>query len=145
MTAIVFSPDGSLVATASVDQTVFYFSYAGGNLAPIGFITLPHVITTMAFSADSSVLLIGCGSGVHFVSRPNVDSLDTTITWKVELKTKIFNFPAPPKPVVMVSEEEKKDKKDDDLVVPEEEAPQQPPNVVTVLPMADGMWVFFSS
>jgi WD40 repeat protein len=142
VTAIAFSPDASLVATAGADQTVFYFSYAGGVLAPIGFITLPHAITTMAFSHDSSLLLLGCGTDVHFVSRPNVDALDTSITWKIELKTKVFHFPAPPKPVVIVADEEKKDKKDDDLIVPEEAAPLQPPNVVTVLPMADGMGAF---
>ena len=58
--ALALSPDLQTLATVSADQTAFLFHMAGpAQLEPIGMVDLQQVPTCLAWSPNSSRLLIG--------------------------------------------------------------------------------------
>ena len=58
--ALALSPDLQTLATLSADQTAFLFHMAGpAQLEPIGLVDLQQVPTCLAWSPNSSRLLIG--------------------------------------------------------------------------------------
>lgn len=79
--AVVFSPDGTLVASASDDATVKLWSTNGTLLRTIG--THPYQATALAFSPDGDKLAAGVYSGGYqSVSSQPIGGRGRVLTWQ---------------------------------------------------------------
>jgi WD40 repeat protein len=95
ITHVCYSPDGGQLATVGTDQTVFFFDCAPRQAyQPIGFIQLPSMPRSVCWSADSGQLLIAVSSEVLLVTRPQMSQVDTSTTFLITLRTRVFSFPA---------------------------------------------------
>uniref|UniRef100_A0A3B3BSQ8 Cilia and flagella associated protein 44 n=1 Tax=Oryzias melastigma TaxID=30732 RepID=A0A3B3BSQ8_ORYME len=99
VTAVAVEPNGHILATASEDQTVFFFT-VGEACHPLGFIRVPGPVQALEWSPDSHLpqngrrLLILCGSGhVVEVQSPDVEAERSSESFHLpELPRRSFCF-----------------------------------------------------
>ncbi|KAJ9527700.1 hypothetical protein QJQ45_025974 [Haematococcus lacustris] len=109
VTALAVSPDGSRLATAGEDGTVFFFSTTAPNtLSPDCYtqasrlILLHGVATCAQWSGDGRRLLLGTtASTVVELSAPQPGAVDTRRTFETDLPRRVHRFKLPP-PRIMV-------------------------------------------
>ncbi|XP_063072845.1 cilia- and flagella-associated protein 44 [Engraulis encrasicolus] len=96
LTAIAYERNGEIMATGSVDCTVFFFC-VGEVYAPIGFVNVPGPVHSLEWSPQSherSTLLILCATGhVAEVDAPDVEGHDVGSSYHLQgLKVRLFTF-----------------------------------------------------
>ncbi|KAL6756288.1 hypothetical protein V8C86DRAFT_2652820 [Haematococcus lacustris] len=103
VTALAVSPDGSRLATAGEDGTVFFFSTTAPNtLSPDCYTQLHGVATCAQWSGDGRRLLLGTtASTVVELSAPQPGDVDTRRTFETDLPRRVHRFKLPP-PRIMV-------------------------------------------
>ncbi|XP_046733325.1 cilia- and flagella-associated protein 44 isoform X1 [Silurus meridionalis] len=65
VTTISYNQDGQIMATGSVDSTVFFFN-VGGSYEPIGFVTVPGPVQSLQWAPPSherNAILVACQTG----------------------------------------------------------------------------------
>ncbi|CAG9460447.1 unnamed protein product [Pedinophyceae sp. YPF-701] len=70
ITQVKCSPDGLRLVTAAADGGVFFFKLVDSLLVPQAMVQVESKVTTVAWSADSSKLLVGCENGDVFRYTP---------------------------------------------------------------------------
>ncbi|MCO5556746.1 hypothetical protein L7F22_010298 [Adiantum nelumboides] len=94
VTALSFTVDGDLLATSSLDSTVFFFHSSNGY-KPLGFIKAPGPVTCIDWSPSGLNLLLGCSNGkIMEVARPGFE-VDSQITFELKLPAKLYTFSLP--------------------------------------------------
>ncbi|KAL0968428.1 hypothetical protein UPYG_G00266720 [Umbra pygmaea] len=96
VTAIAYERNGEILATGSMDCTVFFFT-VGDRYEPIGFVTVPGPVQGLEWSPqshDQNTLLVLCGSGhVVEVQAPDLEALNPGTTYHLSgLSTRHFTF-----------------------------------------------------
>ncbi|XP_067108345.1 LOW QUALITY PROTEIN: cilia- and flagella-associated protein 44 [Osmerus mordax] len=96
VTAIAYERNGEILATGSVDCTVFFFS-VGDKYHPVGFVTVPGPVQGLEWSPqshDANTLLILCVSGhVVEVQAPDLEAQKPGTTYQISgLPTRCFHF-----------------------------------------------------
>ncbi|KAJ8002958.1 hypothetical protein DPEC_G00164360 [Dallia pectoralis] len=96
VTAIAYERNGEILATGSMDCTVFFFT-VGDKYDPIGFITVPGPVQGLEWSPqshDKNTLLILCRSGhVVEVQSPDPEAQYPGTTYHISgLHTRHFTF-----------------------------------------------------
>uniref|UniRef100_A0A3B5BDG2 Uncharacterized protein n=1 Tax=Stegastes partitus TaxID=144197 RepID=A0A3B5BDG2_9TELE len=95
VTAVAYDRNGEILATGSVDCTVFFFTVED-EYQPIGFIHVPGAVQALEWSPHShvSLLLILCQSGhVVEVQRPHPEAQQPAKTFHLsELPRRSFRF-----------------------------------------------------
>jgi len=96
VTNVKISPDGSVLATASSDKTLFFLAIEGhgSRFSPLGFVPLDHPAISLNWSNDSRYLLLASGSEVIQFSRPEADQFlgqdSSRDTYAIELPCRKF-------------------------------------------------------
>ncbi|XP_034144335.1 cilia- and flagella-associated protein 44 isoform X2 [Esox lucius] len=96
VTAMAYERNGEILATGSMDCTVFFFS-VGDTYAPIGFIAVPGPVQGLEWSPqshDKNTLLVLCRSGhVMEVLSPDPEAQTPGTTYRISgLHTRHFTF-----------------------------------------------------
>ncbi|XP_055500679.1 cilia- and flagella-associated protein 44-like [Leucoraja erinacea] len=95
VTAIAYEHNGDILATGSKDNTVFFFQFRT-QYVPVGFIRVPGPVVSLEWSPHSyerNTLLIFCENGyVVQVACPELDELDTTLTFEIPLQKQYYRF-----------------------------------------------------
>ncbi|XP_078415672.1 cilia- and flagella-associated protein 44 [Cetorhinus maximus] len=95
VTAIAYEHNGEMLATGSKDNTVFFF-LTGKENVPVGFISVPGPVVSLQWSPPShetTKLLIFCENGyVVETACPELEELDTTLTFEIPLPKQYFRF-----------------------------------------------------
>lgn len=82
VTAVHQSPNRKLLASASADETVFFFDNSE-QLAPIGFVKLNSAVVDFQWINDTK-LLAWCRGGLAFqISLPNMTNVDTSESFEI--------------------------------------------------------------
>lgn len=111
VTALSLSPDCGTLVSAGTDGSVFLLRLSGkpAVLSPIGFVSAPSAPTTLAWSADSARVLVGCRQG-HIVEVTAPDGpANTEHTFELQLDVKSFDFKRPAQVAPEKSAGEKED------------------------------------
>mmetsp|Transcript_10653 Transcript_10653/g.18263 ORF Transcript_10653/g.18263 Transcript_10653/m.18263 type:complete len:781 (+) Transcript_10653:113-2455(+) len=102
VTVIAYAPDLSMLATASNDETMFFFDMTDEEkpYKPIGYLHVPNKVTALCWSADSSKLLVGCKDGqILEVDTPDPKfNSNKSYHMITDPRTYHFTRPKPPKP-----------------------------------------------
>ncbi|XP_038658265.1 cilia- and flagella-associated protein 44 [Scyliorhinus canicula] len=95
VTAIAYDYNGEMFATGSKDNTVFFF-LTGNTYAPVGYINVPGPVVSLEWSPpthETTTLLIFCENGyVVQTAYPELEDLDTTLTFEIPIPKKYFRF-----------------------------------------------------
>ncbi|XP_064878214.1 cilia- and flagella-associated protein 44 [Oncorhynchus nerka] len=96
VTAIAYERNGEILATGSMDCTVFFFT-VGDRYDPIGFVTVPGPVQGLEWSPQShgkNTLLVLCRSGhVVEVQSPDPEAQNHGTTYQISgLPTRNFTF-----------------------------------------------------
>ncbi|XP_041693955.1 cilia- and flagella-associated protein 44 isoform X1 [Coregonus clupeaformis] len=96
VTAIAYERNGEILATGSMDCTVFFFT-VGDRYDPIGFVTVPGPVQGLEWSPqshDNNTLLVLCKSGhVVEVQSPDPEAQNHGTTYHISgLPTRHFTF-----------------------------------------------------
>ena len=84
VTQISQSPNGNLVATSSVDKTIFIFNRNATNLTPVGFVSATGAVNDFIWRSDSILLAWCANSTVCQIQLPTDDQVDTSKSFKLE-------------------------------------------------------------
>ncbi|XP_078493244.1 cilia- and flagella-associated protein 44-like isoform X2 [Ciona intestinalis] len=95
ITSLAFDNTGEILATGSMDKTVFFFSVDAGGYSPIGFVSIPGEVTGMEWSPPGfpdTTLLVACSNGkVIEITAPS--HTDTSHSFKLsDVAMKYFTF-----------------------------------------------------
>ncbi|KAH7291709.1 hypothetical protein KP509_29G029600 [Ceratopteris richardii] len=94
VTAVSYSSDGDILATSSLDATVFFF-HSSNRYKPLGFVKAPGPVTCIDWSPNGMNLLVGCSNGkILEIARPGYE-VDSSITFELSLPSKSYTFLLP--------------------------------------------------
>ncbi|XP_017572667.1 cilia- and flagella-associated protein 44 isoform X3 [Pygocentrus nattereri] len=96
VTAISYERNGTIMATGSVDCTVFFF-VVGEQYEPIGFVTVPGPVQVLQWAPQSherNTLLVACQTGhVVEIEAPGPDAQNDGSTYQLQnLPIRLFYF-----------------------------------------------------
>ncbi len=96
ITRLSVNPSGSLIVTASLDNTLFFFANKDNKRTPVGYVALSAPATYLTWKPaefGKSCLLVGLADGsVLEYEEPVVGKYDTTRTFLIDLKCRRFKF-----------------------------------------------------
>ncbi|XP_069800651.1 cilia- and flagella-associated protein 44 isoform X2 [Dendropsophus ebraccatus] len=96
VTALAYERNGEILASGSVDRTVFFFA-VGDTYEPIGFVRLPGPVRELHWSPPSheqSTLLVLCENGFAVqIPAPTAEKMDPVSTYEISnLPLSYFRF-----------------------------------------------------
>eukprot|EP00163_Fabomonas_tropica_P003294 TRINITY_DN1277_c0_g1_i2.p1 TRINITY_DN1277_c0_g1~~TRINITY_DN1277_c0_g1_i2.p1 ORF type:complete len:1610 (+),score=529.40 TRINITY_DN1277_c0_g1_i2:771-5600(+) len=93
ITAMAYSPDGTILCTVSADKNVFFLNVQK-NYEPIGFVQGPGVLTSLCWHPSGKHLLVTTDDGlvVEYSSPDASVGVDTTKSFEIELNHREYLF-----------------------------------------------------
>ena len=83
ITAIHQAPESKLVATASSDQTIFFFELEEKGISPVGFVNATGPVVDFVWRNENTILAWCSNHTVCQIELPSLDKIDTMHSFKI--------------------------------------------------------------